>query len=309
MLLVIKELIKFLSILIIATFATFVLLYDSPENIAENILIMHDIIPTKDAVEGLIKEHKLDKPFLMQYFHWLISVSNAELGYSHSLDKLVIEEFMDRAPSTFMLAGYSIFFVITMSFSFGIISSVYKNRLIDRIITILSSIVISVPVFWMGLLLILLFVVKLNMFELTKMNEAKNIILPAIALSLPLIGRYAVLIRASFLEQFSSDYVVGAKVRGISQRGIIFGHIFPNAIVAILPPLGISVGAILGGTIIIEMIYGIHGLGSMVLVGITHNDYPLIKSFVLFMTIVYMFISFFVDWICKVIDPRLRHKQ
>jgi len=309
MILVVKEFFKFISILVIATFATFVMLYDTPDNVAENLLIMHDMVPTKEAIENIKKEQGLDRPFMTQYLQWVKNAAKGDFGYSHSMGRAVNQEFVRRMPSTLILAGYAIMLLGLFSLLFGILASVYRGRLIDKIITMFSSAVIAMPVFWMGLLLILIFIVNLHLFELTKMYKAQNLILPSIALALPLIGRYTILIRAAFIEQLSSDYVIGAKVRGVPQKDIILKHILPNAIVVILPPLGISIGAILGGTIIIETIFGIYGLGNMVLSGIDHGDYPLIKTFVLFMTAIYMSVSFVTDWACRLIDPRLRHKS
>jgi len=307
--LAIKEILRLIFILLVTTFITFAMLYDSPDIVAENILVMKDIVPTKEAIESIKKERGLDKPFVAQYTSWLIGIANADFGYSHSMNRPVKEEFLLRLPNTLMLAGYAIVIMVSLSLLLGILSSIYRGSLLDRAISIFSSIIISIPVFWMGLLLILVFIVNFSLFELTRMNTPRNIILPAIALALPLIGRYTILIRASFLEQISSNYITGAKVRGVAKSTIMLRHVLPNAIIVILPPVGISIGAILGGTVIIEMIFSIYGLGAMVLLGIDHSDYPLIKSFVLLMTVTYISISFFIDWTCKLLDPRLRAKR
>lgn len=303
------EISRLLLVLFIATFATFAMLYTESDTVAEDILVMQDLIPTKEAIEGIKKEYGLDKPFVLQYANWIQGVTKGELGYSHSLDKPVLDEFVHRLPNTLILTGYSTAFILIFSLLFGLLGAMHKNKFIDKIIALFSSFAIAMPAFWIGLILIVIFIVKLRFFELTNMNNPKNMLLPAISLALPLIGRYAMLIRASMLDQVSANYVTSARTRGIPQRNIILRHILPNAIVSILPLLGISIGAILGGTVIIETVFGIHGIGSMVISGINHSDYPLIQSFVLFMTTVYIAISFAVDWLCKLIDPRLRHKN
>ena len=301
-----KEISRLLFILLVTSFLTFFLLYNSPGSAAENILLSHDIIPTQEALDSIKKEYGLDKPFIMQFFNWLKNLIVGDLGYAYSIDKPVIDEFLNKIPYTLMLAGFSISLILLFSFPLGILSALNRGKLIDFLVAIFSSISIAVPSFWMGLMLIIIFVVNLGWFQITKMDEPRNIILAAIALALPLIGRYTALIRGAVTEQLSSDYVIGAMARGVTKRRIIINHLLPSSIVSILPLLGISIGAILGGTVIIENIFSIPGLGNMVLNAIYARDYPLIKSFVLFMTLTFIFISFSIDQICKIIDPRLR---
>lgn len=303
---ILKEVLKLLSILLATTFLTFILLYTSPGDAAENILISHDMVPTAEAVESIRREYGLDRPFLAQYGTWLQGVAVGDFGYSHSAGSSVLEEFKSRAPQTFFLAGYAIALTVLLSFVGGILAAVYRGSIFDYTVRFASSLTISIPSFWMGLMLIILFVVHLNWFEITKMHEPRNIILPAAALSLPLIGRYIGQIRAAFIEQLSSDYVAGAKARGVRRGQIVFNHILPNAIITTLPPLGITIGAILGGTFIVETIFSIPGLGDMALAAIHARDYPLIKSYVVFMTVIYILITFIIEQACKWADPRLK---
>jgi len=308
MLVFLNELFKLFITLILVSFITFFLLYNSPGSAAENIILSYDMIPTAETIEEIKRQYGLDRPFLVQYFTWLIDAFHGDFGYAYSIDKHVVEEFKERLYFTLMLSGFSIVFIVVFSFFFGILSALNKGKCIDYIISIFSSVFISIPSFWLGLMLIIVFVVHLGWFEITKMNEAKNIILAAISLSLPLIGRYTKIIHVATVEQLSSDYVIGAKTRGISKFNIIINHILPNTIIITLPLIGISIGSILGGTIIIENIFSIPGLGNMVLNAIYNRDYPLIKAFVIFMTLIYIFISFAIDQICKIIDPRLENK-
>ena len=306
---ILKEISRLVFILIITSFLTFFLLYNSPGSAAESILISHDIVPTQEAIDNIKQEYGLDKPFIVQYISWLRKVIVGDLGYAYSVDKPVIDEFLSKVPYTLMLAGFSIALILLISFPLGILSAINKGKAIDFVVTVFSSISIAVPSFWMGLMLIIIFVVNLGWFQITKMHEPRNILLAAIALALPLIGRYTALIRGIVTEQLSSDYIIGAVARGVSKRSLIINHLLPSSIVNTLPLLGISIGAILGGTVIIENIFSIPGLGNMVLNAIYARDYPLIKSFVLFMTLIFIFISFSIDQICKIIDPRLRAKN
>ena len=308
MIYVLKELSRLVLLLFIASFLTFSLLYVSPGDAAELILLAHDLLPSEEALAAIRQEYGLDKPFLLRYFDWLIGVMQGDFGYSHSAGRPVAEEFRRKIPHTLMLATFSIIIMLFFSFLLGIIAAMHKGKITDYIVMFLASTVIAVPSFWMGLMLILLFVVKLGWFEITKMQEPENMVLAAVALALPLIGRYASLIRAGIVEQLSLDHVKGAKVRGIPALTVFIRHLLPNTIIVVLPPLGISIGAILGGTIIIEEVFAIPGLGRMVLDAINLRDFPLIQSFVMFMTVIYIFIGFAIDQICKFLDPRMRFK-
>lgn len=309
MLYALKEFARLLLLLFVASFLTFSLLYVSPGDAAELILLAHDMMPSEEALAAIRQEYGLDKPFLLRYFDWLMGVMQGDFGYSHSAGRPVGEEFMRKIPPTLMLATFSIAILLFFSFLLGIVAAMHKGRITDYIIMFFASSVIAVPSFWMGLMLILLFVVQLGWFQITRMHEPQNMILAATALALPLIGRYASLIRAGIVEQLSLDYVKGAKVRGIAPLTIFTRHLLPNTIIIVLPPLGISIGAILGGTIIIEEVFAIPGLGRMVLDAINLRDFPLIQSFVMFMTVIYIGIGFIIDQICKALDPRMRFES
>lgn len=304
-----KETARLLLLLAVVSFLTFSLLYISPGDAAELILLAHDLMPSPEALESIRQKYGLDKPFLLQYVDWLGGVLQGDFGYSHSAGRPVSEEFIRKIPHTLMLAAFSIAILVFFSLLLGIIAAMHKGKAIDYIVMFLASSVIAIPSFWMGLMLILLFVVELGWFEITRMQEPGNMVLAAVALALPLIGRYASLIRAGIVEQLSQGYVIGAKVRGIPRLSVFIRHLLPNTIIIILPPLGISIGAIMGGTIIIEEVFAIPGLGRMVLEAINLRDFPLIQSFVLFMTIIYILIGFAIDQICKLLDPRFRFER
>ena len=301
-----KEVGRLLLLLFVASFLTFSLLYVSPGDAAELIMLAHDMIPTEETLAAIRQEYGLDKPFFLRYFDWSINALQGDFGYSHSAGQPVFEEFRRRIPFTLMLAGFSIAMLLFFSFTLGIIAAMHKGRAADYIVMLLSSTMIAIPSFWMGLMLILLFVVKLGWFEITKMQEPANMVLAAAALALPLIGRYASLIRAGIVDQLSQQHVTGAKVRGVPDITVFIRHLLPNTIIIVLPPLGISIGAILGGTIIIEEVFSIPGLGRMVLDAINLRDFPLIQSFVMFMTLIYISIGFAIELICKTLDPRMR---
>jgi len=223
-----KEVGRLLLLLFVASFLTFSLLYVSPGDAAELIMLAHDMIPTEESLAIIRQEYGLDKPFFLRYFDWSINALQGDFGYSHSAGQPVFEEFMRRIPFTLMLAGFSIAMLLFFSFALGIIAAMHKGRAADYIVMLLSSTMIAIPSFWMGLMLILLFVVKLGWFEITKMQEPANMVLAAAALALPLIGRYASLIRAGIVDQLSQQHVTGAKVRGVPDIQCSFATFCPT---------------------------------------------------------------------------------
>ncbi|TCO76869.1 nickel ABC transporter permease [Marinisporobacter balticus] len=300
-----RRMLQLMIVMILASFLTFGLTYISPSDPAEMILTSHDIVPTEELLEQTREEMGLNDPFIVQYGNWLKNLLSGDFGYSYSTRGPVADILAQRLYMTVRLALVSLLFLIVFSLSLGILSSIKKNTVVDIMIRGISFVGISIPTFWLGLILIYLFVVKCHWFKITDPNAIESVILPALTLSIPLIGRYIRQIRAAILEQYSQDYVVGARARGIRESKIIIKHILPNALMGIVTLLGLSVAVLLGGTVIVENIFSWPGLGSMALTAITYRDYPLLQSYVIFMTLIYVSINFIVDITIQTLDPRV----
>ncbi|WHH58671.1 nickel ABC transporter permease [Petroclostridium sp. X23] len=300
-----KRFIQLIIVILGATFLTFALTYISPGDPAELMLKSHDIVPTEQMLEKTREEMGLNKPFLMQYGIWLKNILTGDLGYSYISRSPVAGVLAQKIPMTVKLAAAALLFLAVFSLVLGILSAINKSKPLDYIIRILSFAEISIPTFWLGLILIYSFVVKIHWFTITNPNSFKSIILPAVTLAIPLIGRYTRQIRAAILDQLSYDYVVGARARGIRESAVIFKHVLPNALMSIITLFGLSTALLLGGTVIVENIFSWPGLGSMALEAITYRDYPLLQAYVIFMAVIYVSINFIVDIITQALDPRV----
>ncbi|MEK3934475.1 nickel ABC transporter permease [Sporosarcina sp. FSL W7-1349] len=302
---VFKRFLQLFLVMLLASFITFGLSHLTPSDPAEMMLTSHDVIPTTELLEKTREEMGLNDPFIVQYGNWLSNLVTGDLGYSYSTRGPVTDVIGQRVFMTVKLAMVALFILVGCSLTLGILSAMQKNNWIDFTIRAFSLVGISIPSFWLGLLLIYFFVVKLNWFKITDPTSLDSVILPAFTLSIPLIGRYTRQIRAAILDQYSQDFVIGARARGIKESHILIRHVLPNALLGIITLLGLSVAVLLGGTVIVESVFAWPGLGSMALEAITYRDYPLLQAYVIFMVFIYVIINFMVDIITQALNPRV----
>lgn len=300
-----KRTLQLLVVMLLASFLTFSLSFITPSDPAEIMLTSRDVIPTAELLEKTREEMGLNEPFMMQYGNWLSNIVTGDFGYSYSTRGPVVDVFGQRMFMTIKLAALALLFLIVFSLLLGVLSAVKHNTWVDYIIRAFSLVGISIPGFWLGLLLIYYFVVKLNWFKITDPTAYNSVVLPALTLSIPLIGRYTRQIRAAVLDQYSQDFVIGARARGIKERTILLRHVLPNALIGILTLLGLSIAVLLGGTVIVESVFAWPGLGSMALEAITYRDYPLLQAYVIFMVFIYVTINFAVDIATQLLNPRI----
>ncbi len=299
-----RKLIQLLVVMLLATFITFGLIYLSPSDPAEMLLTAHETAPSEELLEQTREKMGLNDPYLVQYGRWLLKVVKGDLGESYRYEKKVVDILKPRMKMTIRLA-FSAFFLLTLfATSLGIFAAIRRGKLLDYVIRTFALIAISIPEFWLGMLLIYIFAIKLHWFKITDPYALKSVVLPAFTLAIPLIGRYIRLVRAAVLEELTASYVQGAVSRGLLRWVIILKHVLPNALKNIMTLLGLSLAALLGYTVIVETIFTWPGLGTMVIEAITFRDYPVIQGYVLIMTVIYVGVNFIVDILSNILDPR-----
>jgi peptide/nickel transport system permease protein len=266
-----------------------------------------DTVVSAELVEQTRHDLGLDQPFLVQYVNWAGGVLHGDMGMSYSAKKPVVDKLLEGFAGTLLLAIVTIIFVLIISLPLGIWSAVKRNRLPDYIVRGLSFIGVSMPSFWIGLLLLYFFGLKLHMFPIAQSEvTASGIVLPALTLAIYMSSKYMRQVRTVILEELNHDYVVGARARGLSEATILWKHVLPNAILPLITLLGMSIGWLLGGVAVIEMVFSWPGIGNMAVRAISMRDYPLIEGFVLWIAIVYMVINLLVDMSYSWLDPRLK---
>lgn len=306
---ILKRLLQLVVVLLGVTFLTFMITQATPSDAAEMKYVSMGMMPSTELLEKTREEMGLNDPVFIQYGRWLGNVLHGDLGESSKFGESVWTQMTRKLPMTLKLAGVSLIVVIVFSFPLGILSAVKKNKVADYMIRFLSFFGVSMPNFWLALLLMYIFAVRLGWFKVVSTNSVQGMILPVATLTIPMISSYARQIRAALLEELNANYVIGARARGIPERRIIWGHVLPNAILPIVTLLGLSVGHLLGGAAIIETIFSWQGIGNMVVEAIRVRDYPLIQGYVIWMAIIYVMVNLIVDIAYRLLDPQIRLRK
>jgi peptide/nickel transport system permease protein len=269
---------------------------------------------TPEALANLREQLGLNDPLPVQFLHWFGNVLTLDFGESIFMGKPVTTAMLERLQPTVLLTIYALIVQIVIGVPAGVISAVRHNSIIDRIVTVLSISGAAIPTFFMGILLILLFSVRLRWLPsggYTPITEDpgahfQRMIMPAFALGFSSSGLLARLVRSSMLDVLREDYVRTAFAKGLSQRGVVVGHALRNALIPALTVIGTSVGALLGGAVVTEVVFTIPGMGRLVVQSISRRDYPVIQGAVMIIAMTYVIVNLIVDLLYVYIDPRVR---
>lgn len=305
-----KRLGEMLIVLLGISFLTFGLTYLSPGDPAEMMLAAGGTKPSEALLEATREELGLNDPFIVQYGNWIKGFVTLDMGTSYSTHQPVSQELLDCLGPTLMLAGASLVLMLIISVPLGVLSAVRQNRVSDFVIRAGSFIGVSFPGFWIGLVLLYIFGLKLGWFPISTTGvSAIKLVLPSLTLAIAMSAKYTRQVRTAVLEELKQDYVTGARARGLSEKAILLHHVLPNAMLPLITLLGLTIGSLLGGTAVVEIIFNWPGLGRMAVHAITARDYPLVQGFVMWSALVYMVINLIVDGSYHYIDPRTRLKQ
>tara|TARA_R110002020_G_scaffold58372_4_gene160033 strand:+ start:535 stop:1479 length:945 start_codon:yes stop_codon:yes gene_type:complete len=271
---------------------------------------------TPENVEKLNRDLGLDKPLLQQYLIWLANLFEGDLGRSYTLNRPVLDEVLERFSATLILAGTALMLCSVLGLIAGVISAVRQFSWVDKTITLVVLIGISIPSFWLGLLLILVFAVNLRWFPASGMyaiyggggplDLLHHLFLPALTLAVVATGVIARLTRTAMLEVLRQDYIRTARSKGVSENRVIYRHAFKAALVTVIPVIGIQAGFVLGGAVYIETVFQWPGIGSMLVKAISTRDLLLVQGGVLVVASAYVLFNLAADVLQTVLDPRLR---
>ncbi|MGN0398822.1 MAG: nickel ABC transporter permease [Blautia sp.] len=260
--------------------------------------------------EAARAEFGLDKPLPEQYIRWLGGVLTGDMGVSYVSGQPVFQMFLSKLPATVALTITSVLLTVLLAIPLGILSAVKQNRFIDYMIRFFSFIGNSLPNFFISLLLIYFFSLKLGWLPVMGSYQGwKSIILPTLTLTLAMASKYTRQIRATVLEELGKDYVQGARARGIQENRILYFSVLKASMLTIVTLLALSIGSLLGGTAIVESIFMWDGVGKMAVDAITTRDYPVIQAYVIWMAVIYVVVNLVTDVIYCYLDPRIRVDQ
>ncbi|CAG7592282.1 Glutathione transport system permease protein GsiC [Peptoniphilus tyrrelliae] len=301
---ILKRLLILIPTLLGVSFIVFLLLYLSPGDAA---LAVAGPNATKEAVDAIRENLGLNEPFLLQYLNYLKNlIFHFDLGTSYHSGRSVSEALLRVFPTTIKLAGGALVIAIIFGIIFGVIAALKKNTFIDSIITALGMVGLAMPIFWSGLLLIIVFSTKLKVFPASGFSSIKHMILPWLALGFQSSAVIMRMTRSVMLDVLDKDYIRTAYAKGLSKPKIIFVHALKNAMIPVITTIGLQAGGLLGGSILTETIFSIPGIGRLMVDSIKTRDYPIILGAIMLIAIVYSVISIIVDILYGFINPRIK---
>lgn len=305
---ILKRVAGIIPVLLVISFLSFALMNLAPGDPAEIILTAQGTVVTPELLETVRKDMGLNEPFINQYFNWLINVLHGDLGTSYSTGISVATELNEHFPYTIMLTVTTMLLTLGISIPLGILSAIKKDKIIDNIIRAFAFIGNSIPGFFLALILLLIFSLKLKLLPILNESGAMSIILPTITLAVSMISKYIRQIRAVVIEELEKDYVKGARARGVKEKVVIYRNVLKNIMITVITLTGLSIGSLMGGTTVVESIFVWPGVGSLVLSAISNRDYPIIQGYVLLMGCIFVIINLITDLLFRVFDPRVREQ-
>ena len=301
---IIRRVLFLIPVLLGVAFCVFTLLYLTPGDPAR--MVLGDLA-TEDAVQEFRNREGLNDPFLVQFGNYVWkAVTKGDIGRSYITKRSVAQEVLAVFPATLKLSALAMLIAILVGLPCGILSAIKQYSIFDTVTMIFAMIGLSMPVFWLGLLLILLFSVHLRWLPSSGFGTFKATILPAVSLSAQAISKVTRMTRSSMLEVIRADYIRTARAKGQKEFVVIWVHALHNALIPVVTLCGLQFGHLLAGAILTESIFAIPGVGRLMVSSIMQRDYPMVQGGVLFIAIAFSIVNLLVDLVYAYIDPRIK---
>lgn len=259
-----------------------------------------------EDIEFIRKQYGFDRPLIVQYLDWLSRAAAGDFGDSLYFRSPAADVVWSRLPTTLILGALALSFALVLSIPLGVVAALKPNSWLDRLTLTIAVIGQAMPSFWFALLLIMLFGLTLRWLPISGSETWAHFVMPAVAL-----GYYATpgimrLTRAGMLEVLASDYIRTARAKGLRAPSVLFKHALRNAVIPVVALAAVQLGFMLGGSVVIETIFALHGLGYLAWESILHNDFPVVQAIVLLISLVYILLTFIADMLNAWLDPRIR---
>ena len=300
---IIRRIVLLIPVLLAVTVLIFTLLYFTPGDPV--LTILGDEL-TPESYAEVQADLGLDQPYLIQLGRYIWNVLHGDFGKSYMTGMPVADDLLSRFPTTLKLSLLSITLSILVAIPLGVLSATHQNQLLDTIARLVSLIWVSMPIFWLGLLLMLVFAVELKWLPPSGFYGPKYWVLPVLALGMEMTGGILRTTRSSMLEVIRQDYIRTARAKGASENQVIFHHALKNAMIPVITVIGIRLGNCLGGSVMTESIFSIPGLGKFMVDAIKQRDYPIVQGGVLLIALTFGLINLIIDIIYAFIDPRIK---
>jgi peptide/nickel transport system permease protein/oligopeptide transport system permease protein len=302
---IIKRLLSTIPVLIGISLLLFLMLRMLPGDPAQ---VLAGQMATPEEIETIRVQLGLDKPIYIQYANFIGRLARFDLGRSARTQNPVIEEVWARLPNTVVLAVAAIAIASLLGIPAGIIAAVRPNSWVDYGVTIFSLFGISMPVFWLGLMLVVIFAVTLKLLPAGGTGSWQHLILPSVTLASFVVAFIARMTRSTMLEALSQDYTTTARAKGLMERIVVIKHALKNALIPIITVVGLQFGLLLGGAVLTETVFAWPGLGRLIVDSILARDYPMIQGAILLFGLMYIMVNLVVDIIYAYVDPRIRYE-
>lgn len=304
---VLKRLLQLIPILLGITFLSFAMMRVAGSDAVTELYTNRGTEVSQEIIDARRAELELDKPFLIQYFSWLGGMLTGDMGQSYVSGADVFSTFLSKLPATLLLTGLSIALTVIISIPLGIFSAMKQDRIPDLLLRFCSFIGNALPNFFVAMLFMQLFSIKLKLLPVISDGvNLKSALLPALTLAVSMSAKYMRQVRATVLEEWNKDYVQGAMARGIRKKIILWKNVMKSSMLTIVTLLALSIGSLLGGTAIIESIFMWDGVGKLAVDAITMRDYPFIQAYVVWMAVIYVLVNLITDLMYHQLDPRIR---
>lgn len=302
-----KRLLQLIPILLAITFLSYGMMRIAGSDVVEQKMENTSGTVSQEMIDNARAELGLDKPFIVQYFTWLGNLLRGDMGTSYVSNTPVFSTFVSKLPATLLLTAVSILLTVLISIPLGIWSAVKQNTATDYVIRTASFIGNSLPNFFVSLLLMYLFAIRLGWFPVISGGVSlQSVALPALTLAIAMSAKYLRQVRATVLDELSKDYVLGARARGVKFSTTMIRSVMKASLVTIITLLTLSIGSLLGGMAIVESIFMWDGVGKLAVDAINMRDYPIIQAYVMWMAIIYVVINLITDLSYHFLDPRIR---
>jgi len=303
---IIRRVLQFIPVLLGITFLAFLLIYLSPSDPVSVRMSAGGISVSPEIMESMRRSMGLDRPLLIQYGDWLWNILHGNMGKSYITDADVLDQILKALPYTLKMAGASLLLTLCISIPVGILTAAMQNSKFDYVVRVMAFVGNALPNFIIALCLMFIFSYRLGWIPVLATTKPIGLILPALTLALVMSSRYIRQIRAAMLDELGKGYVVGLRSRGLSETTILYKNVLKNIMVTVITLTGISLGSLLGGTVIVETVFTWPGLGSLIMEGISQRDYPVVQAVIVWMAAAFMVVNLLTDISYTVFNPKIK---
>ncbi len=302
---VLKRILLLIPILIGVIFIIFTILSFTPGDPGTLIL---GVNAPPQSIDQLNHDLGYDQPFIVRFVNYCWNALHGDFGKSYLTGEPVFKEIFQKFPITLQLAISSVIIAVVIGISVGILSAVKQYSIADMISTVLAMFAASIPQFWLGMMLMLIFCLELKWLPTSGTDDWRSFILPSFTLAIPMAAGLLRMTRSTMLETIRQDYIRTARSKGVVERIVIWKHALKNALLPVITVIGMMFGALIGGAVLIEVVFGMNGVGTLTLVAIRSKDIPVVMGTQLFFSFIFMIVMLIVDVLYAFIDPRIKSR-